>query len=97
VLEFHNKMWKNSHDEYLSLLSYYFFLWQEVFAYILSKGDNRKIEEQRKYKHKVKQIVKVHDEEKDIQSIRETKAFNQKFQNSTLKICFLSCDLQEKK
>lgn len=49
----------------MSLLSYYLFLWQEVLAYILRKGDKRKNEEQRKYKHKIMRITKVHGERRD--------------------------------
>lgn len=57
-------MWKKQHWPVLVLLNYHLFLWQKVLVYISRKGDNRKIEEQIKYKHKIKIITEVHDESK---------------------------------
>lgn len=97
MFEFHSKKGKTSSDHYLSLLSYYLFLWQEVSAYMLRKGDNRRNEQQRKYKPKIKRIIKAsYERKKETKSLRKWRQFNQKFLKSTQKNCFLLCVLQEK-
>lgn len=80
----------------MSLLRSYLFLWQEVLAYESRKGDSRKIDEQRKYKHKIKRIIKAYDETKRDQKHKELKTVQSKIPNSTQKICFLFYLLQEK-